>query len=186
MNCHFPFKAKSNLEKTWNKCTDDESENGGYAPWCPYNVKQESKGKNASGNCPGGEEVFEVVQGGKNYWGYCKQSKECSGKSSNTLYFTKCAYCILNLLGSIPNVFILRNYVYVIDPIISFIGACRCRKDDDYVNPCSADWNAGMTCQVEFPTDCSDIMCDFRCEDPRARRYSKTACRLTYLGKNAP
>ena len=69
---------------------------------------------------------------------------------------------------------------------MSFIGACRCRTDKEYVNPCSADWNESMTCQVEFPSFCSDIVCDFICKDMRARRYSKTACRLTYLGKYAP
>ena len=49
-----------------------------------------------------------------------------------------------------------------------------------------------MTCQIKYPSKCPDIVCDrvaqsnkrFYCDDLYSRKYSKTACRLTYLGKN--
>ena len=44
---------------------------------------------------------------------------------------------------------------------------------------CHSDWKQGMYCQVRRPSSCPDIACDtdFACDHPKARLYSKEACR---------
>ena len=78
-HCHFPFTYYG---KTWNRCTDKTDE---YDPWCPHNVGVESRQTASLGSiCPRGRMDFEVAKGLWGYWGYCEQSKECSGKNNNT------------------------------------------------------------------------------------------------------